>query len=155
MSLGGGQRVVAIIAVGLMPWTVLLSPGSAGITVDLVFAWGLVAPDTFHVVLLSTYLFDLTWGLPNYLLAWPASALLYCAGLAGAAVGAAAGREDRRLTAGLLVLAGLAHLGFALGVGRADPTVVAVPTGPIILWLVVWRYDWLPLRVDIRRTGAR
>jgi len=128
-----GARGLAVLALlGLLPWTVLLDPGG----VQVVALWGLAVPATGHVVSLPRYLFVLTAGLPDRLLAWPASALLYLAGWAAAAA-ERLGRGDARLSAGLLGLAALAHLGFAVGLARLGGATV-LPVGPALVGGAVW-----------------
>lgn len=128
------RRLAAVLALAAVPWTVLAYDGGVG----FVFAWGLVNPAPPHVVPLPEYLFRLSGGaagLPRRLLAWPVSALLYVGAAASAAAGRV-GREDRRVTGGLLALAGVGHLAFAVGTGR--PGLAAVPVGPVLLWAVAW-----------------
>jgi len=134
------RRPLALLAVALLPWSVLT-------TGELVFAWGLVTTDPVHVTTLTDYLFVYTMGLPTRLLAWPVAVLLYLLALASAAVGAV-GPEDRRVTAGLLVLAGASHLRFSVGLAR--PGALAVPTGTVLLWLAAWWFHWPDLRDAFR-----
>lgn len=119
-----------------IPWTVLVSPGG-DLTVDLVFAWGLLDPETLHAVTITDYLFEHTAGLPEHLLAWPTSVLLWLLAAASVAGGVVVGQEDRRITAGLFVLAGLAALRFSAGIGlHGGP--VALPVAAVVLWLLAW-----------------
>ena len=125
---------LATVALLLVPWTVLVFDGSA----DLVFLWGLVNTGAWHVVSLWDYLFKFTAGpgsLPRFLLAWPVSTLLVL-GAAGSALISYWGRGDRRVTAGLLALAALDHLWFALSVG--GPGVLALPVGPALAGALAW-----------------
>ena len=135
----------AIAALLAVPWTVVLTDGGTG----LVFAWGLVNPVARHVTTLPAYLFVHTAGLPDYLLAWPIGVGIYGTALASALVGVFAGREDRRVTGGLLVLAGVSQLWFALGIGR-PPTVAAIPVGTGLLWVVAWWFYGPALRRAVR-----
>lgn len=127
------RAAVALVALLFVPWTVVITAGGTG----LVFAWGLVNPVALHVTSLPAYLFVHTAGLPDYLLAWPIGVVIYVGGLLSALGGTLFGREDRRLTGGLLVLAGVSELGFAIGIGRPSG-VVAIPVGTVLLWLVAW-----------------
>lgn len=142
------NRFAAIVVVLGLPWTIIVVNGA----VELVFVWGLVNPDPVHVVWITDYVFKYTRGLPERLLAWPISSVLGAASLVSAAAGAGWDREDRRVTAGLLVLAGLTHLGFTLGVGRRNPLATVVPIGPVVAWVVVWWFDW---RVGWATVGGR
>lgn len=127
-------RVAGLLAALLVPWTVLLYPDGS----SYVFAWGLASTDPVHVTTLPEYLFVRTSGLPRRLLAWPVSTLLYGLALASAVV-SLIGREDVRVTAGLLAFAGVSHATFALGMGR--PGVLAIPVGTVALWgLAGWSY---------------
>ncbi|MFC7045843.1 TIGR04206 family protein [Halobacteriaceae archaeon GCM10025711] len=131
------RRLAALLAPAVLPWSLFFFGGD----LRLVFAWGLVNPGSVHVVTLWEYLFSFTMGpasLPGRLLAWPVGTLLYVLALASA-FGGRVLREDRRLTVGLLALAGGSHLGFA--VGNSRPGTVAVPVGVVVLWAVAW-WDW-------------
>ncbi|WP_435179590.1 TIGR04206 family protein [Halorussus sp. AFM4] len=137
------RRLLALLSFLLVPWTVL---GSG----DLVFAWGLATLDPVHVTTLPDYLFVYTRGLPNRLLAWPIAVALYLLAIANALLGTAAPRlEDRRVTGGLLVLAGASDLWFALGLTR--PGLVAVPVGSVLLWVAAWWFHWPDLRHGLWR----
>jgi len=135
------RRLLALVAVPIAPWTVL----GAG---DFVFAWGLATVDPLHVTTLPDYLFVYTAGLPARLLAWPIAVLLYLLAVASAVLGTT-GREDRRVTGGLLVLAGASHLRFSLGLSR--PGLLAVPTGTVLLWTAAWWFHWPDLRDALSR----
>ena len=142
------RRLLAFLLVGVTPWTVVAGPGGVG----LVFLFGLQNPATAHFVSLPEYLFVLTSGLPDRLLAWPASSLLYVGGLGVEVVdrfrGGSVPGGDASLAAGLFGLAGLAHLAFAFGLEtRADS--VVVPLGPALVGLVLWWSYWPSFR-----TGA-
>ena len=129
-------RAAAVVAAGLVPWVVVLGPGP-GARVSLVFSFGLVNPSPLHLTTLPAYLLVLTRGLPASLLAWPVGTLLWLAAL-GSALGAIAiGREDGRLSGGLLVLAGFSLLSVAGAVGR-PAGVLALPVGTAALWAVAW-----------------
>ena len=130
--------VLAVLALLLVPWTIL---GGR----DFVFLWGLATLDPVHVTTITDYLFVYTAGLPRRLLAWPVSSLLYLLAVGSAAVGVAVGKEDRRVTGGLLVLSGVSHLWFALGMLRRSPS-TAIPVGTVLVWAVAWWFYWPDLR---------
>ena len=137
------SRLFALLFLLLVPWTVLTSG-------DLVFAWGLATIDPISVTTLPDYLFVYTRGLPNRLLAWPVAVLLYLLAVANALLGAVAPRlEDRRVTGGLLALAGASDLWFALGLTR--PGLVAVPVGSVLCWTAAWWFHWPDLRDGLWR----
>ena len=135
------RRLFALLAVGLAPWTVFPSG-------DFVFAWGLVSTGPLHVTTLTDYLFVYTAGLPSRLLAWPVAVVLYLLAVASALFGPV-DREDRRVTGGLLVLAGVSHLRFSLGLTR--PGLLVIPTGTVLLWTAAWWFHWSDLRTAFWR----
>lgn len=127
------RRLLALLAAGLLPWVVVVSGGEVG----LVLSWGLADPTSGDVTTLPAYV-RLTGGLAvsRHLLAWPVATVLYLAAVASAA-GGALGREDRRVTAGLLVVVGATLLPVAAGVGRATG-VAAAPVGSAVCWAAAW-----------------
>lgn len=129
-------RLAAIVAVGLVPWSLVF----AGSELTLVFSFGLVDPVPLYVTDLLTYTFVYTRGLPEFLIAWPVGVVLYAVALASAVSGQVLGREDRRVTALLLVVVGLTQVSFAWGFSRRLDT-LAVPVGALGCWAVVWWFD--------------
>ena len=136
------RRVLAVVVVGLVPWAILFYPGGQ----EVYFAYGLLSyagqfvplpaylsravPDFLPFVSVFSIL-------PERLLAWPTSAVLWVLALVSALLGS---REDRRVTDGLLVLAGLSQITFVLGFWTAEGY-VAVPIGVVLLiGFAVW--DW-------------
>ena len=141
------RRVGAVLLFPLVPWSVqAFSPDAP----TLVFAWGLVNVDGFAAVHLVEFL-RLSAGLPDYILAWPASVVLYLFALASALAGRLFGREDVRVTAGLLVLVGVAQLSLARGFS-IQPGRVAYPLGTVVAWAVATWY-WPLIRERTERTG--
>jgi len=134
-------RVAAIVGVGLVPWSLVF----AGDELTLVFAFALVDPAPLYVTDLLTYTFVYTRGLPEFLIAWPVGVVLYAVALASAVSGWALDREDRRVTALLLVVVGLTQVSFAWGFSRRLDT-LAVPVGVVVCWAVVWWFDRETLR---------
>lgn len=142
------RRLGALLAVGAVPWLVVPYPGAF----DLVFAWGLFAGRTGAFVSVLDYLFVHTPGpasLPGHLLAWPLATLLYLLALASAAL-SVVGREDRRVTAVLLVLAGVMGLRLWWGLPSGSPT---VPLGAALLFAFVWWFHAGDLRGIAPGTG--
>lgn len=139
----------AVLGVGVVPWTVLLLDGE----VTLVFAFGLFNANPPHLVTIYAYLVQFTNAatLPEHLLAWPTSVLLYLGALANALSGLV-WREDRRVTAGLLVFAGVAQTTVALGLSRGIGR-TAVPFGAFCMWTVVWWFYWPDLRDALPASG--
>ncbi|MFW5963276.1 MAG: TIGR04206 family protein [Natronomonas sp.] len=134
------RRLLAVFAVGLLPWTVLL----VGET-TFVFAFGLVSLDPLHLTNVYEFLFVYTDALPRRLQAWPAGILLYAGALASATAGLR-GFEDPRLTGGLLAFAGVAHAQVSYGLFRTYGLPLSelpvLPLGAIASWAVVWWYYW-------------
>lgn len=131
-----GRRLAVLLGLLFVPWLVVFSNGEVGLT----FAWGLANPATGHVTSIAAYLFVHTRGLPDYLLAWPIATLLYVAAIANAVAGLR-GREDPRLTGGLLVLVGLSLAVVARGISR-PASVVGLPIGTIAVWVLAWWLYW-------------
>ena len=132
------RRLLVLLALAFLPWT-------AFATGDFVFAWGLVTTTPVHVTTLPDYLFVYTAGLPQRLLAWPVSTLLYLLALGGSMVGTVFGKEDGRVTGGLLALAGASQLWFAVGmVSRSE--VLVIPLGTVLLWTAAWWFYWDDVR---------
>jgi len=130
----GRTDLAALLALLAFPWSVQVYDAGAP---TLVFPWGLVGLDPIGVTTLLDFLFRYTAGLPEFVLAWPLGTVLYAAALASAAVGVATGHEDRRVTAGLLVVAGVTGLSLAGGFS-VQPGRVAIPTGTALCAAVAW-----------------
>ena len=144
---GDGRRIAVLCLLAALPWTVTIYPGGAG----FVFPWGLLSPSpTFGLVPIHEYYFTHTYAsrLPPYLLAWGAGTVAYAFAVASAALGATVAREDRRVTAALLLVAAAAHLRFTLGTDY--PGITAVPVGPAALVAVAWWFH----AGDLRRIVA-
>jgi len=147
---GAWRRAVAplaVLALLVTPVTVFAD----GPRTTLVFAWGLVnvTPETpgslVHAYTIVEYFGNprQSYGsLPASLQAWPLALGLHLLAVASALVGGLSGREDRRVTGGLLVLAGIASLWVTLGLAsRVAATVgteagLVVPVGALATWLV-------------------
>ena len=118
--------------------------------VTLVFAWGLLNTNPVNVTTLAAFV-RYTQGLPDYILVWPIGVACYLVAVASAAVGVVAGREDSRLTAAGLVLAGVTQLELARGFS-VQPGRMAWPLGTVLLWAVAVYVYWVRAseRVDDR-----
>ncbi|MGM0592310.1 MAG: TIGR04206 family protein [Halobacteriota archaeon] len=136
------RRLVVLFLLLAVPWSVVVVESGY---LSLVFAWGLTTPSVGSVTTLYDFLFRFTAGLPGHIYAWPLSVALYGLALASAALGVVIGREDERVTAGLLVLAGVAQLSFAQGFS-AQPGRFALPVGSVALWVVAWSLYWPIIR---------
>lgn len=126
-----------------VPWSVQTFAGGRPPT--LVFAWGLVNVAPLGVTFLWDFLVRYTMGLPDYILAWPLSVACYLAALVSA-LAARIDREDPRVTAGLLVVAGVAQLTLARGFS-VQPGRTAWPLGTAVCWLAA---GWVYARSDRR-----
>jgi len=134
-----GRRPLAVLVVGLVPWTVLFYPGGQ----EVYFAYGLLThAGVFHS--LPAYLsmavpdflpFSSVFSiLPERLLAWPASTGLWVLSLASVVLGS---HEDRRVTDGLLAIAGLSQFVFAIGFWTSEGY-LALPIGGVLLVALAW-----------------
>lgn len=142
------RRFLVLLVLSLFPWTVLI-----GESLTFVFSFGLLNTRPFHLTTLYEYL-RFTGGfaaLPAFLRAWPVSVLLYLASLASA-LGGVLGREDPRVTGGLLALAGVSHVSLAVGLSRGIGR-VAVPIGTVLLLAVAWWLYWPQIRNRSRTDG--
>jgi len=126
-------RFLLVLALAVLPWTVVSARG----IVTFLHPLGLLNLTPPHLVFLPEYLLVYTRGLPDYILAWPVGVLLYLGALASAA-GGLVGREDRRVTAGLLALVGLTQLSVAAGFSRRFGY-VAVPLVTVAAAAIAWR----------------
>ena len=141
VSSASRRRLLALLALGLVPWTVVVEGD-----VTLLFPFGLVNADPFHLTPLDDYLrFARGFAaLPEYLQAWPVSVGCYLAALASA-LGGVVWSEDRRVTGGLIALVGLSHVTVAVGLSRAIGR-LALPLGPVLAFAIAgWLY-WPAIR---------
>ena len=128
--------LVAILTLAVVPWVLQLN-GAGDLTA--VMSWGLVNTNPWHALLLPSYL-DATQGfstLPQSLQVWPLGLGFYCGSLLSAASGVFAGREDVRVTAGLLALSAITSVIVwwgLLGRGAAG----TIPVGVIATAIVGW-----------------
>jgi uncharacterized protein (TIGR04206 family) len=125
----------ATLALLAIPWSIQTFTGGRPPT--YVFAWGLLNTDPFGVAFLWDFLFRYTMGLPSYILAWPLSVGCYLLALASATTGRVVGREDRRVTAGLLAAAAVAQVSLARGFSF-QPDRAAWPLGAVACLVVAW-----------------
>ena len=134
------RRLAAIVALGFLPWTLVFARNY----LTLIFSFGLVYPPA-HLTDIVSYLTVYTTVIPGYLRSWPIGVGIYLLALASALSGVLFDREDRRVTALLLVLVGLTQLSVAWGFTRRVHY-FAVPVGTVFSWTVVWWFDWETLR---------
>ena len=127
---------VAILTLAVFPWVLQLN-GTGDLTA--VMSWGLVNTNPWHTLLLPSYL-DATQGfstLPQSLQVWPLGLAFYCGALLSSASGVFAGREDVRVTLGLLALSAITSVIVwwgLLGRGAAG----TIPVGVIATATVGW-----------------
>ncbi|MFB6196329.1 MAG: TIGR04206 family protein [Haloplanus sp.] len=122
-----------LLALLAVPWSVQTYAEGAP---TAVFAWGLVDTTPVGVTFLWDFL-RYTRGLPAYILAWPLSVGCYLLALASALGGRLVGREDPRVTAGLLAAAGVAQVTLARGFS-VQPGRTAWPVGTLACGAVAW-----------------
>ena len=143
------RRLLALLLPGILPWGVVTWP--TGYYLVFAVGWSVGGLSDFRT-------------LPTILEAggagasaagpWLAGTILYVASLAAAAL-AAVDREDRRLTAGLLFLAGASVLLFALR-SSAQRGILVVPVGVLTLWAAaIYAYeDRVPWLSRVRAWGG-
>ncbi len=159
-SLPATAAVAALLAV---PMAVVPS-GTGDLT--LVTLWGFLNTEaadpnaSYHLYPVWSYFLEQPRSfeaLPASIRVWPVAIGFHLLAIASAVAGVTFGREDRRVTGGLLVLAALATLwvSFGLagrfGVGRTAGLLTVIPTGAagtLAVALVVYGRD---LRRPIRR----
>ena len=130
------RRVLAaVLSCGLVPWSVQTFADSG--VPFLRFAWGgLSFTPVVYARTLPEYL--ALSGSP-LVVPWTVAAVCWLLAVASAALGFA-DREDPRVTAGLLVLAGAVNASVAVQFG-IQPLRTAYPVGTVALWAVAaWRY---------------
>jgi uncharacterized protein (TIGR04206 family) len=130
------RRVLAaVLSCGLVPWSI--QTFSASSVPFLRFAWGgLSFTPVVYARTLPEYL--ALSGSP-LVFPWVVATACWLLAVASASLGLA-DREDPRVTAGLLVLAGAVNASVALRFG-IQPTRTAYPVGTVALWAVAaWRY---------------
>ena len=127
--------LLALCSMLLVPWAVL---GYDRGPTTLLFAWGTVTPAQSSVTDAYAYFFRYTAGLPDWILAWAVGIACLLAALVSATAGHVRGREDPRVTAGLLALVGLASvvvsIGFAGQPGRYGLPLGAAVAVPLSGW---------------------
>jgi uncharacterized protein (TIGR04206 family) len=128
------RRLPILLALGIAPWTLVSANGA----ITVVLPFGLLNFDPVQLATIYDYYFRFTAGLPRFLLAWGSSVLLYLLAVGSALLGVV-WREDGRVTATLLVLAGVTHFWVSLGFLRRRGY-FSVPVGTLLCLLVAWTY---------------
>ncbi|MFD1585469.1 TIGR04206 family protein [Halorientalis brevis] len=128
------RRLLAVAALVLAPLTVVFSRRAP----TIFFPFGSFTPNPTSFTAIWDYYLRYTNGLPEYLVAWGIAVVLVVLAILSALSGVV-WREDARVTAALLALAGASNLAFAGGfIPRVGYT--GVPVGTLLLWTVVWWY---------------
>jgi uncharacterized protein (TIGR04206 family) len=141
------RRLLVLLALGAVPWTVVI----IGDQLTLFFPFGVLNTDPVALVDLLAW-FGGGGGLPRNPELLPLSYLFYL----GALLSALAGlwdREPTRLTAGLLVLAGVTHLGVAYSVLHRI-AYVPLPAGALLAVAAAWWFYWPDLRAVLFAPGG-
>jgi uncharacterized protein (TIGR04206 family) len=129
---------VVLLLLLALPWSVqTFSRGGA----TYVFAWGLFTLDPPHATFIWDFFFRYTQGLPGYIYAWPVSVACYVLAVGSGLAGLVFGREDPRVTGGLLVVAAVAQLSLARGFS-VQPSRTAWPLGSVAFVAVAWWLYW-------------
>jgi len=136
MTAGPRRRLVAVVAAGLLPWTVLL----IGDELTMLFTFGLFNTNPPQLVSIVDYFFRYTDALPSFIESWGTGVLLYLLSLASAISGVV-WREDHRITALALAGAALSQIGVAVGFSRRIGS-LALPLGTVVMLGVAWWYYW-------------
>ena len=143
------RRLLALVALSLVPWTVFLIDGGRATAVFPLFVVDYNPALDPTVRFVPVYRFFLSGGgLPRNPELWPASILLYLVAVASAASGVVFDREDVRVTAGSLVFAGLAHVGVGYAFSHRA-TWTPLPVGLAVVFGVVWWFYWPALRAAL------
>ena len=127
------RRFLVVVALGFVPWTLV-----AGSDLTYVFPFGLLNDDPWTLVWVHDYLRFSRYGRSAAIESWLLGVGVYVGALASA-LGGVAGREDRRLTAGLLVVAGVSQFPLVEAFSRR-PGTLALPVGSLLLVVAAW---WL------------
>lgn len=149
-------ELLAVAALLAVPVAVV--PGSAG-DPTLVSLWGLVntgapgSPLGLDLYPVWTFFVDGArpfGSLPRSIRVWPLATAFHLVATISAGSGVAVGREDRRVTGGLLLLAALASLWVAIGVagrfgvGIASEWLTVLPVGAVAtlaIAVIAYRHD--------------
>ncbi|MGB9957880.1 TIGR04206 family protein [Haloferax prahovense] len=131
-------QLFLVFVLGLVPWSVQTFTTGA---LTLLFPWGIVGPSTGSVTTITDFFLRFTMGLPDYILVWPVGVACYLVALGSTLSGALFDREDVRLTAAGLALAGVTQLEVARGFS-IQPGRTAWPVGTVLLWAVAGFIYW-------------
>lgn len=132
------QRLLVILALGLIPWTLVTITRSNSITFVLPF--GLIDANSWHLLTLPEYLGHSGGQIAPFMEAWPIGTLLYACALVSAVSGVF-GYEDPRLTGGFLVLTAVSQLPLVLGFSRRFGY-TAIPVGTVLMLVAAWWVYW-------------
>lgn len=129
-------RVLAVVLAGVLPW--------AAVTWDsgyyLVFSAGYTTRGFSGFTSVVSFV-SASRVAPPYWSAWPLATGLYLLALLGVLLTLLTRRDDRRVTAGLLLLAGLDVVWFAVGVS-GQRGILTLPLGGLWLWLAALYEYW-------------
>lgn len=144
------RECIALLALLAVPIAAVPAPGGKPTVVSL---WGLVNTGAaglsggVGLYPIWTYFLDQPRAfsaLPVSIRVWPLGVGFHLLAACSAGLGVVFGREDRRVTAGLLVCAAVATLWVGLGVagrfgvGAGASWLTVLPVGPVVTLGVVW-----------------
>jgi uncharacterized protein (TIGR04206 family) len=133
------RRLLVLLALGVVPWTVVF----VGRELTLFFPFGVLNTNPLELTLLAEW-FAGGGRLPRNPELLPLSYLFYLGTLLSAFAGIW-DREPPRLTAGLLVLAGVTHLGVSYSVLHRIGY-LPVPVAALLALALAWWFYWPDLR---------
>jgi uncharacterized protein (TIGR04206 family) len=120
--MGRRARAAAAAVAGLLPWLVVSWEHGA----YPLFSFGFVYTESLSLTTLPAYL-DAVGSVPPQFRAWPVATAVWLAGVACAVLDV-----DRRVTAGLLAIAGWSVVSLAVALS-GQRTVTAYPVGAVFL----------------------
>jgi uncharacterized protein (TIGR04206 family) len=133
------RRLLVLLALGLVPWTVVF----IGSELSLFFPFGVLNTNPLELTTLHEW-FAGGGRLPRNPELLPLSYTFYLGALLSALAGVW-GREPPRLTAGLLVLAGITHFGVSYSVLHRI-AYLPLPVGAPLALAAAWWFYWPDLR---------
>ena len=130
---GSRNRILVLVALIALPWSIQFFDGAAP---TLRFVWGMASLESSSV---SSILLYVQFNRASIVFDWVLSGGFLLVAAVATLLGAVTDRQDGRIAAGSLVLAGLANLS-VVWTFSIQPARSAVPIGSILVWYVAWRW---------------